>query len=158
MVGGREATREREVGAIASMMALLMGLRTSEILRCMARDVDDRERLLWIPVIDDKVAFLGGIDLTFLDGDRWDTGKHVRDYRATDRTQRFWHDIHLRLQGPSVQMVRDNFVQRWSGATLRKLRHDGTYIRADVDGAPPSIAFVPQAEAVPVSDRRRDGG
>jgi integrase len=37
-------------GAIASMMALLMGMRTSEILRCMARDVDDRGRLLWIPV------------------------------------------------------------------------------------------------------------
>ncbi len=37
-------------GAVASMMALLMGMRTSEILRCVARDVDDRGRLLWIPV------------------------------------------------------------------------------------------------------------
>lgn len=32
------------------MMALLMGMRASEILHCAARDVDDRGRLLWIPV------------------------------------------------------------------------------------------------------------
>lgn len=32
------------------MMALLMGMRTSEILHCTARDVDDRGRLLWIRV------------------------------------------------------------------------------------------------------------
>lgn len=31
-------------------MALLMGMRASEILRCAARDIDDRGRLLWIPV------------------------------------------------------------------------------------------------------------
>lgn len=37
-------------GAVAAMMALLMGMRTNEILRSMARDVDDRGRLLWIPV------------------------------------------------------------------------------------------------------------
>ena len=32
------------------MMALLMGMRASEILHAVARDVDDRGRLLWIPV------------------------------------------------------------------------------------------------------------
>jgi integrase len=37
-------------GAIAAMMALLMGMRSSEILRCAARDVDDGARLLWIPL------------------------------------------------------------------------------------------------------------
>lgn len=37
-------------GPLAAMMALLMGMRASEILRCAARDIDDRGRLLWIPV------------------------------------------------------------------------------------------------------------
>ncbi len=37
-------------GAVAAMMALIMGMRASEIVRCVGRDVDDRGRLLWIPV------------------------------------------------------------------------------------------------------------
>jgi integrase len=37
-------------GAIAAMMALLMGMRCGEIVRCVACDVDDGGRLLWIPV------------------------------------------------------------------------------------------------------------
>ncbi len=90
-------------------------------------------------VIDDKVAFLGGIDLAFLDGDRWDTPKHTREFRATDRTQPFWHDVHMRAQGPAVQFVRDNFVQRWTGASLRTLRQDGKHIRADFDPKPPLL-------------------
>jgi phosphatidylserine/phosphatidylglycerophosphate/cardiolipin synthase-like enzyme len=73
-------------------------------------------------VIDDKVAFLGGIDLTFLDGDRWDTHAHVAKHRAVDRTQKFWHDVHMRLQGPAVQFVRDNFIQRWVHGDLYTLR------------------------------------
>ncbi len=39
-----------EAGAVAAMMALFMGMRASEIVRCVGRDVDDRDRLLWIPV------------------------------------------------------------------------------------------------------------
>ena len=37
-------------GAVAAMMALLMGMRCGEIVRCVARDVDNGGRLLWIPV------------------------------------------------------------------------------------------------------------
>jgi phosphatidylserine/phosphatidylglycerophosphate/cardiolipin synthase-like enzyme len=69
-------------------------------------------------VIDDTVAFLGGIDLTFVDGDRWDTNAHRKDQRAIDRTQKYWHDVHLRVQGPAVQFVRDNFIQRWKYGNL----------------------------------------
>jgi integrase len=39
-----------EPGAVAAMMALLMGMRASEIVRCVGRDIDDRGRLLWIPL------------------------------------------------------------------------------------------------------------
>jgi integrase len=39
-----------ESGGVAAMMALLMGMRCSEIVRSVARDVDDRGQLLWIPL------------------------------------------------------------------------------------------------------------
>ncbi|MFD7408756.1 phosphatidylserine/phosphatidylglycerophosphate/cardiolipin synthase family protein [Streptomyces sp. NPDC059866] len=73
-------------------------------------------------VIDDRVAFLGGIDLTYLDGDRWDTSEHTARHRHVDRTQKFWHDVHLRLQGPAVEFVRDNFLQRWNHGSLHTIR------------------------------------
>jgi integrase len=38
-----------EPGAIAAMMTLLMGMRCSEVISRVARDVDDEGRLLWIP-------------------------------------------------------------------------------------------------------------
>src|SRR5262249_22197350 len=41
---------EGKSGAIAAMMTLLMGMRCSEIVRCVARDIDDAGRLLWIPL------------------------------------------------------------------------------------------------------------
>jgi len=95
-------------------------------------------------VIDDKVAFFGGADLTFLDGDRWDTGKHTREFRASDRTQCFWHDVHMQAKGPAVQFVRDNFVQRWTGAPLRTLRSGGKNILSDIDPSPPRLPVFPK--------------
>jgi integrase len=38
-----------EPGAVAALMALLMGMRASEIIRTAARDVNHDGRLLWIP-------------------------------------------------------------------------------------------------------------
>lgn len=87
-------------------------------------------------VIDDKIAFLGGVDLTFLDGDRWDTGEHLRTFRHDDRTQKFWHDVHMKVEGPAVQFVRDNFVQRWTKGNLHTLRlDDNKKIQADHEAA-----------------------
>jgi len=40
---------EGEVGAVAAMLALLMGMRASEIVQRVVRDVDDDGKLLWIP-------------------------------------------------------------------------------------------------------------
>jgi len=47
------AERDEE-GAIAAMMTLLLGMRCSEVISRVARDVDDEGRLLWIP--DSKTA------------------------------------------------------------------------------------------------------
>lgn len=38
-----------EAGAVAAMMALVMGMRASEIVSRQVRDLDDGGRLLWIP-------------------------------------------------------------------------------------------------------------
>jgi integrase len=38
-----------EAGAVAAMLTLLLGLRASEVVRRVVRDIDDGGRLLWIP-------------------------------------------------------------------------------------------------------------
>jgi integrase len=40
---------EGDVGAVAAMMALVMGMRAGEIVSRVVRDVDDGGRMLWIP-------------------------------------------------------------------------------------------------------------
>jgi phosphatidylserine/phosphatidylglycerophosphate/cardiolipin synthase-like enzyme len=58
-------------------------------------------------VIDDEVAFVGGIDLTDQDGDRFDTSDHAA------RRKLGWHDVTSRLEGPAVADVANHFVMRW---------------------------------------------
>ncbi|HXL16078.1 MAG TPA: phosphatidylserine/phosphatidylglycerophosphate/cardiolipin synthase family protein [Streptosporangiaceae bacterium] len=66
-------------------------------------------------VIDDRVAFVGGIDLTNFNGDRWDTQDHP------SRGAKGWHDVAARITGAAVQDVAENFAMRWqaiAGETL----------------------------------------
>jgi len=62
-------------------------------------------------VVDDRVAFVGGIDLTLLAGDRYDTNAHP------DRAAVGWHDIAVRLEGPAVADVAAHFAMRWHELT-----------------------------------------
>jgi phosphatidylserine/phosphatidylglycerophosphate/cardiolipin synthase-like enzyme len=62
-------------------------------------------------VVDDEVAFVGGIDLTLLGGDRYDTGAHPARGRLG------WHDASSRLRGPAVADVAAHFAARWSEVT-----------------------------------------
>ena len=48
-------------------------------------------------VIDDRIAFVGGIDLTSESGDRYDTSEHP------PRVTVGWHDACARLEGPAPQ-------------------------------------------------------
>ncbi len=59
-------------------------------------------------VVDGRVAFVGGLDVTAFDADRWDVQQH------TFRQGRNWHDAHWRLEGPCVADVAANFAQRWN--------------------------------------------
>jgi len=66
-------------------------------------------------VIDDRVAFVGGIDLTLDGGDPWDTPAHVA------RGGIGWHDAAVRIEGPAVADVAQHFRLRWHGATRELL-------------------------------------
>jgi phosphatidylserine/phosphatidylglycerophosphate/cardiolipin synthase-like enzyme len=58
-------------------------------------------------VIDDRVAFVGGIDLTSQDGDRFDAREHPA------RAAIGWHDASARIAGPAVADVAEHFRTRW---------------------------------------------
>src|SRR3954453_23750531 len=67
-------------------------------------------------VIDDRVAFVGGIDLTAENGDRFDSSEHVA--RATVG----WHDVSTRIEGPADADVSAHFRMRWQEVTGRTIR------------------------------------
>ena len=64
-------------------------------------------------MIDDRVAFVGGIDLTLDGGDPYDT----RNHRA--RGGIGWHDAAARIEGPAVRDVAEHFRLRWRGPRER---------------------------------------
>jgi phosphatidylserine/phosphatidylglycerophosphate/cardiolipin synthase-like enzyme len=62
-------------------------------------------------IVDGEVAFVGGIDLTSLAGDRYDSAPHeVRGGIG-------WHDVSTRLRGPAVADVDAHFCARWTDVT-----------------------------------------
>ena len=62
-------------------------------------------------IVDGEVAFVGGIDLTSLGGDRFDTSEHPMRGRLG------WHDASSRVRGPAVADVDVHFVARWRAVT-----------------------------------------
>jgi len=78
--------------------------------------LDARERPMHchhekIALIDGRVAFVGGIDLTSLAGDRLDTSEHPA------RGAIGWHDASSRIEGPLVADVADHLALRWREVT-----------------------------------------
>ena len=64
-----------------------------------------------IVVVDDEIAFVGGIEPTIAGGDRYD-GQHHRPHG-----ERGWHDATTRLRGPVVADVAEHFLMRWKEVT-----------------------------------------
>ena len=62
-------------------------------------------------IVDGEVAFVGGIDLTSLGGDRFDTNDHPMRGRLG------WHDASGRVRGPAVADVAAHFAARWREVT-----------------------------------------
>jgi phosphatidylserine/phosphatidylglycerophosphate/cardiolipin synthase-like enzyme len=65
--------------------------------------------------IDDRIAFVGGMDLTTDQGDRWDSNDHPLRFGTN------WHDVQLGIRGEAVQDVEANFCQRWNAVTGERL-------------------------------------
>jgi phosphatidylserine/phosphatidylglycerophosphate/cardiolipin synthase-like enzyme len=96
-----------EVGATRERLC------ASTRIRCA---LDRRERPMHchhekIIVIDGEIAFVGGIDLTDLAGDRFDTSRHDARRRLG------WHDVATELEGPVVGDVAAHFNVRWREVT-----------------------------------------
>lgn len=66
-------------------------------------------------IVDGLVAFVGGIDLTDLAGDRFDGPPHDKV------TQLGWHDVAASLAGPAVADVAGHFAMRWHATTGERL-------------------------------------
>ena len=78
--------------------------------------LDDLERPLHchhekLVIVDGEVAFVGGIDLTTLGGDRFDSSSHPA------RGQVGWHDATSRLEGTAVGDVAAHLALRWQEVT-----------------------------------------
>jgi phosphatidylserine/phosphatidylglycerophosphate/cardiolipin synthase-like enzyme len=84
---------------------LVVGTRISIALDAKERPMHcHHEKLV---IVDDEVAFVGGIDLTSFGGQRLDHSIHpLRDEVG-------WHDACLRLEGPIVADVAEHFLLRW---------------------------------------------
>ena len=66
-------------------------------------------------IVDGEVAFVGGIDLTSLGGDRFDTSDHLMCGRLG------WHDASSRVRGPAAADVAGHFAGRWREVTGEQL-------------------------------------
>jgi phosphatidylserine/phosphatidylglycerophosphate/cardiolipin synthase-like enzyme/uncharacterized membrane protein YdjX (TVP38/TMEM64 family) len=77
-----------------------------------------------VVVIDDEVAFVGGLDLTH---GRWDTPEHrpIQPYRRDNhgRLSRPNHDVQAVVSGPVAAALGDLCRDRWERATGRQPRY-----------------------------------
>jgi phosphatidylserine/phosphatidylglycerophosphate/cardiolipin synthase-like enzyme len=88
----------------AGRAALVDGTRIHAVLDPHERPFHcHHEKLV---IVDDRVAFVSGIDMTALGGDRYDSPAH--DHRALG-----WHDAGSCLRGPAVADVAGHFRARW---------------------------------------------
>jgi phosphatidylserine/phosphatidylglycerophosphate/cardiolipin synthase-like enzyme len=79
-------------------------------------------------IVDDEVAFVGGVDITSLGGDRYDDSDHEM------RSRLGWHDAASRMTGPAVDDVATHFAARWHEVTGERLaRGDPPKATGDVE-------------------------
>ena len=91
-----------------------------------------------IVVVDDAVAFVGGIDLA---KSRWDTPEHkAKDSRRVDPLGRSYpprHDVQMAVAGPAAAALGDLVRERWHRATGHRLKPPD---RKDNDPWPPDLS------------------
>ncbi len=95
--------------ARSALDALLEGTRIRGAVDAHNRPMHcHHEKLV---IVDGAVAFVGGIDLTSMAGDRYDGSPHG------SRDTLGWHDAAARLRGPAVADVAAHFAMRWEVTT-----------------------------------------
>jgi phosphatidylserine/phosphatidylglycerophosphate/cardiolipin synthase-like enzyme len=82
-------------------------------------------------VVDGRIAFVGGLDMTDFDIDRWDTTGHPL------RKGLNWHDLCVRLEGEAAADVGHNFTQRWQAVTGEALQVSSPAPQAPPTGSTP---------------------
>jgi phosphatidylserine/phosphatidylglycerophosphate/cardiolipin synthase-like enzyme len=102
-----------------------------------------------LAVIDGRIAYVNGIDLTSLAGDRLDSSEHPA------RGSIGWHDAASRTEGPLVRDVADHIALRWrevTGETIELACDDSTRgtVRAQFVRTVPNSVY----EALPRGDYR----
>lgn len=103
-----------------------------------------------IIVIDDQVAFCGGIDVT---AGRWDTSEHLDDQPhrhmpGEDTPSKPWHDVTTAISGPAAAALGELARERWFRATGERLDPP------KADGHDPWPGLDPTFEDVPVAIAR----
>jgi phospholipase D1/2 len=103
-------------------------------------------------VIDDKIAFAGGIDLT---QNRWDTPDHLpndpRRVNPNGKPYGPFHDVQMAVDGDAAAAIGDLFRMRWLRATGENLKAPGPVHR---DPWPPQLQ--PDLENVDIAVVRTD--
>jgi phosphatidylserine/phosphatidylglycerophosphate/cardiolipin synthase-like enzyme len=117
--------------------------------------LDARERPMHchhekLAVIDGRVAFVGGIDLTSLAGDRLDTSEHPA------RGAIGWHDAASRIEGPLVADVEAHVALRWREVTGEPLPASDVLVPAAGPTRAQLVRTVPDRvyDALPHGDYR----
>ena len=95
-------------------------------------ELDARERPMHchhekLAIVDGEVAFVGGIDLSLLGGDRRDDSAHPA------RGELGWHDAASRIEGPAVADVASHFAMRWAEVTGEELQGPEPSERGEIE-------------------------
>jgi phosphatidylserine/phosphatidylglycerophosphate/cardiolipin synthase-like enzyme len=77
-------------------------------------------------IVDDRIAYVGGLDLTSFAGNRLDHSAHET------RVGIGWHDACLRIEGPTAADVAEHFRLRWPHTLDRPVVVDGEGIEAQL--------------------------
>lgn len=96
-----------------------------------------------VVVIDDRIAFIGGIDLT---AQRWDTPDHTPDHpgriRPDGESYPPFHDAQIKVTGQLAKQAGNLFRSRWQQSTGEKLPEvatGGAHKETDNDGLKGSL-------------------
>jgi phospholipase D1/2 len=105
-----------------------------------------------IVVVDDAIAFVGGIDLTRF---RWDTSEHRVDDPSrkspSGKTYPPFHDVQMLVDGDAAAAIGELARERWRRSTGSPLRRPESR-----EGDPWPSGFTPDLEKVPVAIARTE--